>query len=131
MSIEIERKFLVRSDAWRAQTTEHVCIRQGYLGSDGGFSTRVRIIDAHQATLTIKSSRAGLRRLEFEYPIPLADARQLLSLCQGAVLEKGSPSRPMAGPHGRSTSSKATMPDWPSPRSNSTTRPAISNPRTG
>lgn len=51
MSIEIERKFLVQSDEWRAQTTGQVRICQGYLGTDGGFSTRVRIVDGHRATL--------------------------------------------------------------------------------
>jgi adenylate cyclase len=88
MSIEIERKFLVRGDAWRSLTIRHKHMRQGYLGREGGFSTRVRIVDKSQATLTIKSRKAGLRRLEFEYPIPLADAELLLSLRSGAIVEK-------------------------------------------
>lgn len=88
MPIEIERKFLVRSDAWRDLVIRQVHIRQGYLGIDGGFSTRIRILDSSRSTLTIKSSRAGLQRLEFEYPIPHADAEQLLSLRQAAVIEK-------------------------------------------
>jgi adenylate cyclase len=64
----------------------HIC--QGYLGIDGGFSTRIRIVDKSRSTLTVKSSRAGLRRLEFEYSIPLPDAQQLLSLRQAAVIKK-------------------------------------------
>jgi adenylate cyclase len=48
----------------------------------------VRLIDAAAATLTIKSRKAGLKRLEFEFPIPLADAEALLALRQGAIIEK-------------------------------------------
>jgi adenylate cyclase len=88
MAIEIERKFLVRSDEWRAHVQRHIGIRQGYLSGGGGLSTRIRIVDGADATLTIKSGRAGLRRLEFEYPIPLADAEQLMSLCQAAAIDK-------------------------------------------
>jgi len=88
MSIEIERKFLVRNDDWRPLVARHVPLQQAYLGLDGGLSTRVRIIGASDASLTIKSRKAGLRRLEFEYPIPLQDGETLLGLCQGARIEK-------------------------------------------
>ncbi len=88
MPIEIERKFLVRNDNWRALSIEERHICQAYLSGDGSFSTRIRIVDESQATLTIKSSKAGLRRLEFEYPIPLADAQQLLMLRRGALILK-------------------------------------------
>lgn len=88
MAIEIERKFLLRSNAWRPMVTGRVRLRQAYLAQDGGFSTRIRIVDTTSATLTIKSRKAGLRRLEYEYPIPLADAEALLSLRQGASVEK-------------------------------------------
>jgi adenylate cyclase len=88
MPIEIERKFLVCSDEWRHLATRKVHICQGYLGIDCGFSTRIRVVDNSRSTLTVKSSRAGLRRLEFEYPIPLPDAQQLLSLRQVAVIKK-------------------------------------------
>ena len=88
MAVEIERKFLVRNDDWRklAVRTKHIC--QGYLGREGGLSTRVRIVDNRDAKLTVKSGRASLRRLEFEYPIPLADAEQLLSLRHGELISK-------------------------------------------
>jgi adenylate cyclase len=63
-------------------------LRQAYLAQDGGLSTRIRIVDTNSATLTIKSRKAGLRRLEYEFPIPLADAEALLALRQGASIEK-------------------------------------------
>jgi adenylate cyclase len=88
MPIEIERKFLVRNDEWRALATRRLRLRQANLGLDGGLSLRVRIVDESQATLTIKSRKAGLRRLEFEYAIPVADAEGLMSLRQGALIEK-------------------------------------------
>ncbi|HEU4378990.1 MAG TPA: CYTH domain-containing protein [Hyphomicrobiaceae bacterium] len=88
MAIEIERKFLLRSNAWRSLVNGRVRLRQAYLAQDGGFSTRIRIVDTNSATLTIKSRKAGLRRLEYEYPIPLTDAEALLSLRQGASIEK-------------------------------------------
>lgn len=88
MAIEIERKFLVRSDAWRSSVVRAKHLQQAYLSKDGGFSARVRIVDGRAATLTIKSSRAGPKRLEFEYPVPIADAEQLMALGQGAAIEK-------------------------------------------
>lgn len=88
MAIEIERKFLLRSNAWRSLVSGRVRLRQAYLAQDGGFSTRIRIVDTSSATLTIKSRKAGLRRLEYEFPIPLADAEALLSLRQGASIDK-------------------------------------------
>jgi adenylate cyclase len=88
MAIEIERKFLLRSDDWRPLVTGCVRLRQAYLAQDGGLSTRIRIVDTNSATLTIKSRKAGLRRLEYEFPIPLADAEALLALRQGASIEK-------------------------------------------
>src|SRR5262245_27908456 len=88
MALEIERKFLLRSNEWRALAAGRVRLRQAYLAQDGGLSTRVRIIDTSSATLTIKSRKAGLRRLEFEFPIPLSDAEALLALRQGASIEK-------------------------------------------
>ena len=88
MAIEIERKFLLRSSEWRASASGSARLRQAYLAQDGGLSTRVRLIDATAATLTIKSRKAGLKRLEFEFAIPVADAEALLALRQGAIIEK-------------------------------------------
>jgi adenylate cyclase len=76
MGIEIERKFLLASDAWRAEVERSEAMDQGYLGGERA-SVRVRIA-GDAACLNIKSKQGGAARLEFEYPLPLADARQLL-----------------------------------------------------
>ncbi len=88
MAIEIERKFLVRGSEWRAHATKSERLVQAYLNKGGGFTTRVRIVDGCRATLAIKSSRAGAKRLEFEYDIPVEDAGQLLHLGEGMLIEK-------------------------------------------
>ena len=87
MGVEIERKFLVNSDAWRA-LGQPVLLRQGYLSSDPDRTVRVRI-GGEQATMTIKGRSAGATRAEWEYPIPLADAAELLDrLCPQPLIEK-------------------------------------------
>ena len=88
MAVEIERKFLVRSDAWRSLVTHKARIRQAYLASGERSTTRVRITDGGEATLTIKSKRADLRRIEIEYPISVLDAEALLSLRLSGLIEK-------------------------------------------
>ena len=88
MSFEIERKFLVRADDWRALATSHMSIRQAYLASDGKASIRVRTRGDNTATLTVKSRPVDLRRLELEYDIPILEAEALMQLRQGAVIEK-------------------------------------------
>jgi adenylate cyclase len=87
MAVEIERKFLVRGDEWRRHVTGCRQISQAYLSRHDKASVRVRIIDERMATLTIKS-HATLSRLEFEYPVPLSDARVLMDLRQGAIVTK-------------------------------------------
>jgi adenylate cyclase len=87
MGIEIERKFLLVGDAWRS-LGEPVLLRQGYLSSQRERVVRVRIEGA-AATLTIKGVSVGASRGEWEYPIPLADAEQLLDgLCEQPLVEK-------------------------------------------
>jgi len=85
MALEIERKFLVRGDGWRAGRRSYLC--QGYLNRDQRRTVRVRIA-GESAWLTIKGETSGATRAEFEYPIPVADARQLLPLCEPALIEK-------------------------------------------
>ncbi len=85
MGIEIERKFLVVGDAWRAAPA--VPYAQGYLNRDKQRTVRVRVV-RDEAWLTIKGASVGATRAEFEYPIPLADAQQLLALCDGPVVRK-------------------------------------------
>lgn len=85
MAVEIERKFLVIGDEWR--TAPAVFYSQGYLSSDKARTVRVRIA-GEQAFLTIKGLTQGISRAEFEYAIPLADARELLTLCEQPLIEK-------------------------------------------
>jgi adenylate cyclase len=88
MAVEIERKFLVRDDSWRDAADSGVFLSQGYLNSDPRRCVRVRIA-AQQAWLNIKSAVSALRRLEYEYEIPLDEARELLSsACGEPALEK-------------------------------------------
>lgn len=88
MAFEIERKFLVRGDVWRTLASQRSKIRQGYLSTSDKASIRVRIRDDKNATLTIKSQRSALRRMEFEYPVPLLEAEAMISLRQGSAIEK-------------------------------------------
>lgn len=88
MHTEIERKFLVRGDAWRADVERRVLIRQGYLNAGGRASVRVREVDG-TGRLTIKAAAAGMSRAEFEYTIPPADADLLLKeFCVSGIVEK-------------------------------------------
>ena len=79
---EIERKFLVLSDAFQTQATEQYEILQGYLCREPGKTIRVRIRDTH-AFLTIKSAklRDGLAKFEWEREIDVSDAKELMLLC--------------------------------------------------
>lgn len=87
MGIEIERKFLLKGDAWRS-LGQPVLLRQGYLSSNKERVVRVRI-EGEGATLTIKGRSSGATRGEWEYPIPLADAAELLDgLCEQPLIEK-------------------------------------------
>ena len=88
MATEIERKFLIRDDRWRQQADGGQRIAQGYLIGGRDASVRVRI-EGDQANLNIKSATLGIYRQEYEYPIPLEDAREMLdNLCEKPVIEK-------------------------------------------
>lgn len=88
MPTEIERKFLVSSDSWRDSVIESTRYRQGYLGEADTSSVRVRISDT-EAFLNIKGATVGASRLEYEYPIPLPDAHEILDrLCRKPLVEK-------------------------------------------
>lgn len=87
MALEIERKFLVSGDGWRTDCIGSSRIIQGYL-SNGGNTVRIRLKD-DQAFLTIKGKASGIKRSEYEYPIPADDAREMLaSLTQDPPVEK-------------------------------------------
>ena len=94
MGIEIERKFLVTSDGWRAAASRAVRMAQGYINDmaalrDGRQNASVRVrIAGTQAFLNLKSRELGHTRQEFDYPIPVADAEALLALCVGGRIDK-------------------------------------------
>ena len=86
---EIERKFLVKSDAFIAQATTSYEIMQGYLCKDPEKTIRVRIRDT-RAFLTIKSSllRDGIAKFEWEKEIDLSDAKELMKICLPGAISK-------------------------------------------
>lgn len=87
MGVEIERKFLVRGDAWRVGAVGE-SYRQGYLSTDPARTVRVRVA-GNRAYLTVKGKGEGLVRAEFEYPIPVDDALALLDgVCLRPLVEK-------------------------------------------
>ncbi len=87
MATEIERKFLVIGDNWK-KGAEGVLYRQGYLSIDKDRTVRVRIA-GDQAYMTVKGRSVGIARAEFEYAIPVDDARDMLdSLCLKPLIEK-------------------------------------------
>jgi adenylate cyclase len=96
MGTEIERKFLVSGDAWRAAAAERVSLHQGYLAVDNGNTVRIRLAEG-RAWLTVKGPAAGARRTEFEYAVPPDDALTLLALCGNRVVDKIRSRVPHAG----------------------------------
>ena len=88
MSIEIERKFLVRSD-YKPFATTHSRICQGYICAQSGRTVRVRLRD-RQGFLTIKgpSPDGGLSRYEFEHEISETEAHELLKLSETPIIDK-------------------------------------------
>lgn len=87
--MEIEHKYLVKSDAFKACATAVRHIFQGYLVAQQGLTIRLRIAD-DQAFMTIKgpSADGGLSRREWEYAIPLAEAREIIPLCAHRTITK-------------------------------------------
>lgn len=96
MGIEIERKYLVKKSVWRShkELLENqspdlgVKYCQGYIPTTNATTVRIRII-GEQGYLTIKSQTVGHTRAEFEYPIPVNDAQEMLNnLCLKPLIEK-------------------------------------------
>ena len=87
MAKEIERKFLVKNESFKLFSTG-VLYRQGYLNRDKHRTVRVRVA-GEQAFLTIKGLTNGMERLEFEYPIAVSDANEMLeTMCPKPLIEK-------------------------------------------
>ncbi len=87
MALEIERKFLLRDQSWRAQVSSRTLLRQGYLNDDPARIVRVRVV-GEAAFLTVKGITTDITRAEWEYPIPLDDANAMLAICQRPLIEK-------------------------------------------
>lgn len=87
MGTEVERKFLVTSGAWRPAVRCSEPMVQVYLASDPACSIRVRIA-GDAAHLNIKGRTIGASRPEFEYPIPLTDATEMMHTFGGPSVEK-------------------------------------------
>ncbi|KQT44909.1 adenylate cyclase [Devosia sp. Leaf420] len=88
MAEEIERKFLLKSDAWKSAVTSAARLQQGYLSTSAKATVRIRIFDDTRAVLTLKGKAIGLTRPEFEYEVPLADAREMMALSSPNIVEK-------------------------------------------
>ncbi len=87
MAQEIERKFLLKSDAWRAQA-KGTNYRQGYLSTVKERTVRVRTIN-DKGFMTVKGITVGATRAEYEYEIPASEANQMLDdLCEQPIVEK-------------------------------------------
>lgn len=88
MAQEIERKFLVSGDGWRAEAGDGERFRQGYMVGGDKASVRVRV-SGDRAWLNIKSATIDVSRHEFEYRIPVGDAEEMLDLlCEKPLVEK-------------------------------------------
>lgn len=97
MGIEIERKFLVATDAWRSAATRVISLRQGYLSTNPECAVRVRI-RGEAAYLTVKGRSVNGAAPEFEYPVPVADAAAMLdTLAKKPLIEKNRHLVPMDG----------------------------------
>lgn len=78
MALEIERKYLVEGDTWRAAAATRRLLDQGYLSVEPERTVRIRVAE-DEAFITIKGKKIGAIAPEFEYAIPLADAQAMLS----------------------------------------------------
>ena len=88
MPIEIERKFLLLNDSWRSNITGNQPIVQGYLANTDKSSVRVRI-SGSKADINIKSTTLGVSRMEYEHPLPVNEAKEMLDqLCIQPLITK-------------------------------------------
>lgn len=128
MAMEIERRFLVSGDGWR-QAPGRV-LKQGFIAVSRERVVRVRV-DGEQGWLTVKAMVTDASRLEFEYPIPLADAEQMLAQVCPAAMEKSAVASPWARMSGKSMNFLATTPVWCWRKSNCRMKPNRSSGRPG
>ncbi len=88
MNLEIERKFLVQSPAWREQASARERLCQGYLANTTQCSIRIRTASG-RGWFSVKGMQPGRVRAEYEYGIPEGEAAEMLSaFAEGPVIEK-------------------------------------------
>lgn len=88
MGREIERKFLIKDDSWRAVVNRRLQVIQGYLANNERCSVRVRL-SGDTGYLNIKDMKIGVSRAEYEWSIPVDEAREILyTLCAPGLIEK-------------------------------------------
>ena len=87
MPLEIERKFLISNSVWKLKIDAETTIKQGYLSSNPERTVRIRIA-GQKGIITIKGKTVNTTRAEYEYEIPLADALNLMELCEKPLIEK-------------------------------------------
>jgi adenylate cyclase len=88
MGFEIERKYLVKKDLWeKVKTDESVLLSQGYLSTDPERTVRIRT-SKDKGYVTIKGAVKGISRLEFEYEIPVTEAKEIIEKLTSNAVEK-------------------------------------------
>ncbi|MCH5238953.1 MAG: CYTH domain-containing protein [Muribaculaceae bacterium] len=87
MAFEIEHKYLVINDSYKNLATGKVEIEQGYLNRNPDRTVRIRIL-GDKGFLTVKSRNHGAKRLEFEYEIPVEEAREIIKLSEPGIVKK-------------------------------------------
>ena len=89
MGVEIERKFLIKSDQYKLESFKEQRIIQGYLSSVPERNVRVRLI-GDQGFLTVKGigNESGVSRFEWEVKISQKEAEQLLQICEPGKIDK-------------------------------------------
>lgn len=88
MGVEIERKFLVDPSKWHeVEKPKPAYLKQAYIAQENLKVVRVRVYK-DKGIITIKGPNNGIKRLEFEYEIPVVDAQSLIDNLGGPVIEK-------------------------------------------
>jgi adenylate cyclase len=97
MGQEIERKFIVTGDGWKGLVDTSSSLRQGYLSSNAKATVRVRVYDDKLAFITLKGAAKGRVRAEYEYAVPVEDAREMLEMARPHIVEKTRYDVPIGG----------------------------------
>tara|TARA_Y100001968_G_scaffold132009_1_gene120476 strand:+ start:1334 stop:1828 length:495 start_codon:yes stop_codon:yes gene_type:complete len=89
MSLEIERRFIVKGDHWKVLAKEYKTIKQGYLiSTKEGWTVRVRIMNKKESLITLKYPHSEISRHEFEYLIPLNEAIEIMQMTNFQITKK-------------------------------------------